>query len=381
VTRSLLLVAAALALAPPALGAARRVLLVDTSPGTTDARARREVVEGLASSVESSGDFEVQHAAPPGVATAGLQVDEILARVKSHSEKFEEERALALLEQAERSFRAASAQGATVSVEPLVGLLLARARLLADLGRGVELAAVLGRLATLAPTLVLDPGLFPPHLVQTFRRLQVAGRGRLGQLSVRSVPPGRALWVDGRRRGVTPHSLSLPAGEHFVTVGVPGAGRGRAVIVTVERRLEVTISVEGPRLTDNRLRNIGRRAGASHVVAVEVVASGGYQIRLRVLETRSLEPQRTLGSALVGRDRLTWATGQLAVQLQSLLGISPNGELTAGEPTPPAMVSKPSVLRSWWFWTIVGVVVGGGVATAVALTYERDPGVRVTLAR
>jgi hypothetical protein len=45
----------------------------------------------------------------------------------------------------------------------------------------------------------------------------------------------------------------------------------------------------------------------------------------------------------------------------------PNGTLVAQQPPPPEGQSG-SVFGKWWFWTIVGVVIVGGVVTAVALS-------------
>jgi hypothetical protein len=45
----------------------------------------------------------------------------------------------------------------------------------------------------------------------------------------------------------------------------------------------------------------------------------------------------------------------------------PNGALVAQAP-PPEGQSSGSVFTKWWFWTIVGVVVIGGVVTAVAVS-------------
>ena len=45
----------------------------------------------------------------------------------------------------------------------------------------------------------------------------------------------------------------------------------------------------------------------------------------------------------------------------------PGGTLVA-QPSPPQPSSSGPVYTKWWFWTIVGVVVVGGVVTAVALS-------------
>src|SRR5439155_26367961 len=37
------------------------------------------------------------------------------------------------------------------------------------------------------------------------------------------------------------------------------------------------------------------------------------------------------------------------------------------------MKKTPGIASRWWFWTAIGVVVLGGVATAVVLTREKQP--------
>ena len=38
------------------------------------------------------------------------------------------------------------------------------------------------------------------------------------------------------------------------------------------------------------------------------------------------------------------------------------------------MATHETIAGKWWFWTAIGVVVvGGGIATYIALTTEKDP--------
>jgi hypothetical protein len=41
--------------------------------------------------------------------------------------------------------------------------------------------------------------------------------------------------------------------------------------------------------------------------------------------------------------------------------------MLVAQPGPPAQPSSP-IYAKWWFWTIIGAVVVGGVVTAVALS-------------
>lgn len=361
--------------------ARERVLLLDRSPLSLEVGPRRQVLDGLQSALEGGG-YLVDRREGPAPAAPGPAIETLLARAKGQSEQFQEQQALQTLGAAEARFRAGF--GREVSVKPLIHVLLARARLNADLGRRSEMEQDLGRALVLEPTLSLDPGLFPPALVQAARRLREAVGSRLAALSVRSTPTGQTVWVDGRSRGAAPLTIQLPAGEHFIAVGSRGATRGRAISLTSGAAAEVTVAPRSrERLTDQRLRNMGQEADASWVVCLYLIERAGrYQVRVRALASRVVELPRIYKGEAVPADRLTWATSQVAVQLQSGLG-GPAASSGLEPLRGPAerREGRGSILTSWWFWTAVVAVVGGGTAAAVVLTRDSDPGVRVTLER
>jgi hypothetical protein len=360
-----------------ATAAPRRVLLVDTSPLTTDLDLRRQLVEGLGTALETDPRLEARRYVPreqPG----GVGIGELMERAKAHSEQFEEQKAVDVLALAERVFRRSF--GAHVTVEPLIRVLLARAKLHGDLGRSAEAERDLSRVAVLDPERTLDPGVFPPPLVNSFKRLKAKLGASSGTLKVTTFPGGHPVWVDGRQRGGSPLLLTLPAGEHFVVAGPPGATFGRATTVTAGGSTKVAIRVDLPEpLTDDQLRALGREADAAWVLGISVVQRGSrHQIRARALSLRAVEPPRSLRSASVEQARLTWANSQLALRLRAALGDKRRPGAGAAPPPEPR---RSSVLKSWWFWTLVVAVVGGGTAAAVVLTRDRDPGVRVFVDR
>jgi hypothetical protein len=60
-----------------------------------------------------------------------------------------------------------------------------------------------------------------------------------GELMVTSVPAGSTVFVDGVRRGLTPLSLVLPAGDHVVIVERAGYQRFEHKVKLGERRVEI----------------------------------------------------------------------------------------------------------------------------------------------
>jgi len=368
--------------AGPAAGQGRqRVLLVDHSPLTVSTAKRRQVLDGMQSTLETGGFLVAQRdTGRPGSTAKAMR--QLLARAKTASQQFREQEALKLLNSGEQTFIEGYGRGPTV--KPLIRILLARARLNADLGQQGDMEQDLARAAVLNPELTLDPGVFPPALVATFRRIKQVVTRSGGTLSVSTTPAALPVWVDGRRRGKAPLTVELPAGLHFVAVGPLGATRGRTITVSAGKTSQLSLGVRRPRLTDERLRKMGQQADASWVVAVRLIRRGAhYQITARALPIRLTNLPRALRSNPVGPDRLTWATSQLSVQLQGVLAGSTATTIARPQPVVPVVTrsSDGSVLKSWWFWTLVAAVVGGGTAAAVVFTRDNDPGVRVTLER
>ena len=81
----------------------------------------------------------------------------------------------------------------------------------------------------------LDPGLYRPSIVDTYR--QVHGSPQPGvPLTVVSEPMGAAVWLDGRALGPAPQTVEAPsAGLHHVVVEMPGY-RPQGVIFEVATR-------------------------------------------------------------------------------------------------------------------------------------------------
>lgn len=66
-----------------------------------------------------------------------------------------------------------------------------------------------------------------------------------GTLAVTTDPNGADVFIDGRGRGITPLTISLPAGPHSVEVRTPG-GESRLVSVTIEAGAESSQFIELP---------------------------------------------------------------------------------------------------------------------------------------
>jgi len=254
--------------------------------------------------------------------------------------------------------------------------------------------------------------------------------GRPAQVEFLSRPPGASVFLDGRRLGVTPlRGQPVYPGYHFVRMELEGHAAWtlnlpdgvapssvRALMVPVwtgqppERLVEAAISTEPPdesMLALLRLLSGFYRADALVLVSLSREAEAVHLgVRMFVGQPEGLSPARlfNLGARPEAFDKkLKGIVGTL----KALAGLRPaaRGVARAQPPPPdePAWAKPPSVVRkpeprpvaggmrevavpaeqppvpppeddgegtvwwkSWWFWTLTGVLVVGG-ATVGAL--------------
>lgn len=297
------------------------------------------------------------------------QVSALLQQAKVASQRFAESEALSLLNKAEQLVRGRVRE----LLEPrmLLDVLLARARLLGELGRTATAREVLTRIATIAPQLELDAGTFPPAMQRLFKQVKSASQGEPpARLRVDSVPRGAEILVDGVLRGRAPITLQLPRGEHLVAAGRRGASRAELIELTGQE--QQTLSLVVPRLArdDEQLKAVGVRQGVEWVATLRFAAeAGSRRLVARLVASHAGSPPSLLRS----KEGLALAASvrDLAQQIAAAT--------EGGAPAEPTSGGKPFFKR-WWFWTVVGVVAAGaGVTTAVLLSRD-DPGVRLRFA-
>ena len=180
-------------------------------------------------------------------------------------------------------------------------------------------------------------------------------RSRTSSLTVTSAVPGAELLLRGVVIGKTPFAkpIRTTAGHAALVVraegyepfekeiDLPGGGELKvdAPLRAKDRRGVVIVrAVNGARVTFD-----GQVKGD---VPVEVAAlEGTHEIRV---EADGYDPKTTAVITVAGQRK------ELDVEL----------------------VKRPSILAKWWFWTAIGVVVAGGVATYFVVTTERkaEPG-------
>jgi hypothetical protein len=259
------------------------------------------------------------------------------------------------------------------------------------------------RLVAFDPEAALDPMVFPPSLVETYEAVAAKVR-RLesGSLRVDSRPAGARVWVDGRERGHSPLRVEgLLGGPHRVRLALRGhRATGRMVQVQPGQQAAVDLQLT-PYPAYGRLLAMLSRLLAdvdAHEVPpvvdglldwleadrllLVVVATGAAGSELRAyhwdgLAGRRLHAKRLrLESGLRQRDERVGRFFAAVLADPSRIGpggigdplVGAGGSGGAGGGAGGVERDEGSIWTAWWFWTAIGVVVAGGVGTALGLT-------------
>lgn len=196
----------------------------------------------------------------------------------------------------------------------------------------------------------------PPPIrskVPGIERIVADVRSRVGYLTVRSSVPGATVVLGDRVLGTTPlrARIGVSSGQEVLRATAPGhepwerpltiEGDGR------ELALELVLAPVGDGIlriesgTPGAVALVdGRRIGA---VPVDVPVRPGEHVVTLEREDHETASQRARIEA--GKTRL--------VRFD--------------------LVEEPGLHERWWFWAGIGVVVAGGVATAIIVTREKDP--------
>ncbi len=256
-------------------------------------------------------------------------------------------------------------------------------------GRGPLADSIFVALALLSPDYTPKGAGYPSNVLARFGEIRAGLAEReIGEMDVRSNPPGAAVWVDGVFRGATPLSIpDLADGQHAVLLARLGhrahgvlspvtAGRSARVEIDLEptaaASLAATLSPAlatdaeaalalGRKLGVDRLATLVLRDGAAGLWVEGLwidVAEG--RPRAQLSRTRSAEDPEVAGTLIAG------AVAEAETR--------PAAIVTA-EPEPSAPWVPPAVLGEWWFWAIVGgVAVAAGTTVAVVAASDGGGG-------
>jgi hypothetical protein len=278
-------------------------------------------------------------------------------------------------------------------------VLLWRAVVLVRAGRGADGRAQVARLIDLGVGLP-KAGLLPPEVARVLEDGRRAAESRaVRRLRIETVPAGAEVVVNGRPVGKAPVDERLPAGEHDLVLTHPG-------FVRTVRRVDVSVGKSAELRTEIVLSPLAGLALAAALPAWVAAAPSLREPSLISAWARASGAKQVLVAERDGERLVVWRTDEKATRLAAVevpLGGDAERDRAAilavesmlfGNGAPPATATasaasavtaagkdaapsaeKP-VWKRWWLWTIVGVVVAGGVATGAALGATRTSGFR-----
>jgi len=215
----------------------------------------------------------------------------------------------------------------------------------------------------------LDPAEFSPEVRTEYARAREALRTEAPfAVRVDTVPTGAELLVDGVQAGRTPASVRLHRGRHYLVFRAPGH-EPKARIVDVADEPVPSLQVELEPLGDARV--------AGELAELDAAEFARLDSSLRL----GLVPSAGGASPVhVGKQSPGWAAALIERDSGDILtGASskiPNLELAV-----PELVStlrdapqETPLVRKWWLWTVIGVVVvGATLGLYFGLRKEPEP--------
>lgn len=277
---------------------------------------------------------------------------------------------------------------------------------------------VFGRLHRQMPFIAPDPDTFPPDVVTLYQQARPRDAVNPQEMvSIDSNPPGAIAYVDFLARGRTPLNVSgLTQGDHIIRVTRPGA-TPFVETLTVRRRRAGTSNaylVDNPDLEElngalNGLRDasvdeLGSGPIATVATILEVdkiglirVSEGDRgQVSLELLlfdvaSGRRLvrgegEAPTTVGEFEIAVSRAVTTAFEAALRSENQAGDDESIPAVQGGNGEGSTASGPStpVTEEAWFWILIGAVVAGGIAAAIAIPLAtqgpalgQDPGGQV----
>ena len=229
------------------------------------------------------------------------------------------------------------------------------------------------------PELTCDPQVYGADVKKAFDKAltEISTKG-VGSLAADSSPPGAMVTLRGKEIGRTPltEAPSVPLGRHLLLFSRPGfetagawadvgkeGGSARLTLKAAPGYLEVRdaataivgkgVGVKGP-------IPAGARKLGDVVKARFLVLSDGATVEVWDVET---------GHRLAGLSMSSEELSQSAKKISAFISKPGSAAVAAAEVSQGSEEQGAGgpVYKQWWFWTAVGVVAVGGVATAAGV--------------
>ncbi|MCA9672584.1 MAG: hypothetical protein KC503_43620 [Myxococcales bacterium] len=238
---------------------------------------------------------------------------------------------------------------------------------------------------------------FNPTVQGLYRKVVAQSRDEhAGSLKL-SISPPAVIWLNGRFIGPATGTLRARAGLYLIDVYRPGHVPWlKWFRVRVDKTRALTIALKkAPVSGESGLTKLLRReAKSSPGAGVQTALGrfGGDEIVLLDADpgctpTRCTVRMRRGKGATWTKSSQTTYTGDAKAAVDALLGGGAGTQIAGGfgqctndtecgpnERCIDAKCSRPSsIVRKWWFWTLIGVA-AGGVAAAIAIPLSRPDG-------
>ena len=220
---------------------------------------------------------------------------------------------------------------------------------------------------------------------------------RLSSIAVSTVPDGSRVFVNGRYRGVAPaFRPGLRRGVHFVHVERQGYAReGKRVEIEqgkTDRKVDITLKPARKKaylesILPGLQSEIGLPEPGTSTKQLRAALLVDYVILFRATGEAS-KKQITLALYDLASERLLKTVSGVAdwearskTSKNIVIGLGKDlvdvkfvqeVKFVPGDKKDPDGSTEGGIATKWWFWTIIGAVVLGGVATGLALGLQTD---------
>ncbi len=225
----------------------------------------------------------------------------------------------------------------------------------------------------------------------------------LGDIKISTEPVGATIYIDGKIVGMTPAKIEgMSAGKHYWRVHKNGY-RDMGGLTTVRDGLEAKIDeILSPgdgattvpafeKLAQNdfggadmmkKAVDIGKTAKVTRLMAVHTAVEEAEEGTMVKIQLRLLNPakasfkEESVSFSLPGNGDLT-RSEDLRTSLDNMFadeyGFNPVSTIVSGSMSTGGGSDDDSVLTAWWLWTIIGVVVAGGITTGCLFGIPGSP--------
>ena len=193
-----------------------------------------------------------------------------------------------------------------------------------------------------------EAGSLPAERTREVEQLVAEMKALLADVTLSGLPDGASVMIDGRTVGAAPLAVQgVAAGNHTVEVTADGY---------VPLKKDITVAAGIPLKLKLAMKAIPR-TGTVHVSVFQKNAQ--VAVDGKALGTPPLDLELGLGGHQLEVSAPGWATQRTELVVAG--GQNRNVDVFLDKPP-----HRARVYEKWWFWTL-GVVVLGGVATAIAI--------------